>query len=458
MVAVLRAAAQAPPPSVSKPVTLALPVPPKLSEVFPDPTHLYTLPELIDFAESHNPGTRIAWEIAKQRASQAGVARSALYPTLAVAAVAQQTRVRVLFGNAFFQQDVTSVEPAISVVYTILDFGRRANLQAAETAVLAADFAFNDTHRRIVYAVTASFYRLNSAVAQTTAAEATLTNAQTIQTAAETRLTSGLATLPDVLQARAANSEASYQLETVRGLVRLAHGDLAEALGVSPTAVLNVRNLDGVQTPELSGSATAFIERALQQRPDLLSQVAQIRADEADVRSAKSRYSPTLAFRARLGEQYQRGLQPPNSALSSTAPAWQAQLNASWTVFDGRARFYELDRARSALRQAEAEYAERRDRIEDEVWSAYSNVQTSLRREDAARDLLQASEQSYNAALEAYRYGVRNFLDVVSAQRTLAQARTAQIQSQAEVLTNFATLAFASGEVPTAHTASGGKP
>lgn len=87
------------------------------------------------------------------------------------------------------------------------------------------------------------------------------------------------------------------------------------------------------------------------------------------------------------------------------------------------------------------------DRIAAEVWAAYSNVQTSLHRQDAARALLTASEQSYNAALEAYRLGVKNFLDVVSAQRTLAQARTAQVESQAEVLTNFAQLAFATADL-----------
>ena len=43
-------------------------------------------------------------------------------------------------------------------------------------------------------------------------------------------------------------------------------------------------------------------------------------------------------------------------------------------------------------------------------------------------------------------WGVKNFLDVVSAQRALAQARTAQVQSQAEVLTDFAQLAFATGD------------
>ncbi len=86
------------------------------------------------------------------------------------------------------------------------------------------------------------------------------------------------------------------------------------------------------------------------------------------------------------------------------------------------------------------------DHVAQEVWAAYSNVQTSLHRQEAAKVLLTAAEQSYDAALEAYRLGVKNFLDVVAAQRALAQARTAQVQSEAEVLTDFAQLAFATGD------------
>lgn len=261
----------------------------------------YSLPELIDFAEAHNPETRISWERAKQRAAQIGIARAALFPAVAVAALAQQSRYRVLFGDAFFRQDVTAIQPTLSVYYTLLDFGaRRAGIQSAQAGLLAADFAFNNTHRQIIFAVTAAYYRLNSALAAAGAAEATLANAQTVQSAAEARLQNGLATLPDVLEARAATAQASYELETVRGAERLAHGQLAEALGIQPTAAINVQNLNGMDVPALTESADVFIRRALAQRPDLLAQAMQVQAAEAAIRAARSQYFPKVTFRAAL--------------------------------------------------------------------------------------------------------------------------------------------------------------
>src|SRR5262249_6217542 len=47
-----------------------------------DPAHPFTLAELIDVAEHHNPSTRMIWERAKRKARELGLAKSAYYPEL----------------------------------------------------------------------------------------------------------------------------------------------------------------------------------------------------------------------------------------------------------------------------------------------------------------------------------------------------------------------------------------
>ncbi len=88
-----------------------------------------------------------------------------------------------------------------------------------------------------------------------------------------------------------------------------------------------------------------------------------------------------------------------------------------------------------------------RDQIADEVWTAYSNAKTALRQKQAAAALLESADQSYTAALRAYNLGVRNLLDVVAAQRALAQARTADVTARTQVLTQMSNLAFRTGEL-----------
>ncbi len=51
-----------------------------------DSAKTYSLSELIDLAEAHNPATRVSWERARAQAAALGVSRSELFPTLAAAA------------------------------------------------------------------------------------------------------------------------------------------------------------------------------------------------------------------------------------------------------------------------------------------------------------------------------------------------------------------------------------
>jgi outer membrane protein TolC len=121
-------------------------------------------------------------------------------------------------------------------------------------------------------------------------------------------------------------------------------------------------------------------------------------------------------------------------------------FNLHWTVFDGGARKNRLAEAQAEVRAAQAQTNARRNQIADEVWTAYSNLNTAFRQRQAAIALLESANQSYNAALESYKYGVRNLLDVTNAQRTLAQGRSADILARTQVLTSVAELAFTTGD------------
>src|SRR5215469_17604320 len=196
-----------------------------------DPAKTYSLAELIDFAETHNPQTRLAWERARAQAAALGIARSELYPTLAAVALSETDRSEILIDNKFVRQTTQDFEVALELNYTIFDFGARSGrINAASAEVLATNFAFNDVHRRIIYQVQQAYYQLLNASGQEDAARASLSNAQAVQQAAEDRLNNGLSTLPDVLEARSATAQAEYELQAVLGAQEIARGDLATSL------------------------------------------------------------------------------------------------------------------------------------------------------------------------------------------------------------------------------------
>jgi outer membrane protein len=261
-------------------------------------SHLYTLPELVDIAERNNPETRAVWEQAKERASAAGIARSALLPTVAALASASYNQYS-LFATRFYHEDLATFPATLSVNYTVFDFGARdANIGGAKANLLAADFTFNDAHRKVIFEVAEAYYRLLDAMSEEDAAQATLTDAQTVQQATEAKLANGLATLPDVLEARAETAQARYEVASIGGLEDIAHGVLANVLGVAPTGSFRVEDVSKAPLPaEVEESVQTITARALGQRPDLLAEVASLRSADAAIRGLIRRTIRQSAFR-----------------------------------------------------------------------------------------------------------------------------------------------------------------
>ena len=413
-----------------------------------DPAKVYSLPELIELAEAHNPATRVSWERARAQAASLGVARGELYPTLAAAALSHTARQEAFFGSRFYGQVVQDFQVELDLNYTVFDFGvRSGRINAAKAQVLAANFAFNDTHRQVIYQVQQAYYRLLSSMGQEDSARASLSNAQAVQQAAEDRLAHGLATLPDVLEARSATAQAEYDLQAIVGAEEIARGDLATAVGTSATTGVRVEPLDQMLTPEsIGGTVDLAINRALGQRPDLMQQVAGIRSATARVKEAGAAYYPALRLNVSPSVPSLYGIQSPFPWAHTADLVGSVRFNLTWSIFDGGARKHRVAEAQAEVHAAEAQANVKRNQIADEVWAAYSNLNTAFRQRQAAIALLESASQSYSAALESYNYGVRNLLDVTAAQRTLAQARSADVMARTQVLTAFAELAFRTGD------------
>jgi outer membrane protein len=259
-----------------------------------DADKVYSLAELIDLAEACNPETPSAWEGARAQTAALGIARSELLPLIAAVSLVGVNRQEAGLGSQFYRQTIPDFQVALDLTYTIFDFGTRHGRINASAQLLASNFAFNDVHRQLIFDVSQAYYRLLNAAGQEEAADASVVNAQAVQQAAEERLRNGLATLPDLLEARSATAEAQYNLQAVLGAEEIARGDLATALGAPAATRIHVQPLNEVPTPEsVTESVEAPIRRALQQRPDLQARFAELQKAKAERQRARAAFYPT---------------------------------------------------------------------------------------------------------------------------------------------------------------------
>jgi TolC family type I secretion outer membrane protein len=413
-----------------------------------EPEKTYDLPELIDIAESSHPETRAAWEQARAAAGAVGLSKSTYYPYLA--ALASEDFEHSLFALAsVFPGNAVEENAGFDLNWLLFDFGgRKAAVAEARDQLMLANVNFNATHQKVVFSVIEGFYNYNTSRQQVEAAQSTLEAAQTVAEAAKAKFDNGLGTTQDVLQAQQELAQADYDLEAARGALDDSRVALVDALGVFPTTQIQVAKIPEkpVQN-DVDEPMDDLIERALVQRPDLLGKLASLKTSQAAVRKARAAYYPQISLDASAGWQ-KLDVNAYNSPYTGNSkPVYAAGLAISVPIFDGFARRNNLRIAQAQLKAAESDLADSRDTAVEQVMTAYIDLQTAMRKQEAAEVLLSAAQMAFDASLASYKNGLGTYVDVEVAQKNLATARTTLVDTRSAIYTSKTTLALSVGDL-----------
>jgi len=437
------------------------------SHVSINPRKIYGLAELIDIAERNNPDTRVAWERARQAAAAVGLSESAYYPFLVASAAAGYDRAFIPFptltanpthpslsnvritGGSSLVTEAQVYRGELSAKWLLLDFGERsAVVAAAREQLMMANVGFNGTHQKIVFQVTDRFYQLGTARQKVLVSQSALEAAQTVEQAVQARIDNGLATKPELLQAQQQTAQTAFDVEATTGAESDARVALVESIGLLPTVPLHVADLGQRSTSEeTNGSVDELIERALSQRPDLVAKLANVRAKHDGIRKVRAEYYPKVAIDAHATETELDVSINHSDYFGDHRPTYGVFLTASIPIFDGFGRRHKMEMAEAELHGAENELAGARDSAVREVWKAYTDFKTALRKQESAAKLVTASQNAFDAVLESYKNGLSTYPEIVSAQRNLASARSVSHDTQSAIFTAATALALSTGDL-----------
>ncbi|HTR62670.1 MAG TPA: TolC family protein [Candidatus Binataceae bacterium] len=408
-----------------------------------------SLPTLIDISLTNNPDTRRTWENARAAAAAYGASRSPYYPLVSVGADAGYQRLLFQTGPRTAAIQQWQVEPMMNLTYTLADFGRRSSdAEIARQRLAASNFVFNRTMQNVVFGVQRSFYALAAAEAAVQAAQENVQLATTDLEAVQQRLNLGLATQPALLLAKERKAQSEFELENTKTLVNDSRAALAVAIGVPANQPLDVESLQNQSVPKTLGQEVdALIATAVRERPDLSAQVANLRESEAEQARARADWFPTVTLGANYTQSawwYNFNGAPINI---NNQPQYAALLGVQWDLFTGFRRLNDD-------RRTEAQHASQRESVRSleletiaEVWRTYYDFQTAVKRYEFAQALLAAAQESYDDNIETYRQGLSTIVELLTADRDLANARFTMIQATAQVLTSSAAVANAVGAV-----------
>jgi len=393
-----------------------------------------TLAMAVDIALQNNPATRAAWADAKAAAAGYGSAQGAWYPTAGLSG--NFSRYKGLPTTSDSADPVTEYAVTASLSYLLFDFGgRSATVELSRQALLAADWTHNAVIQNTVLQVETAFFNYAGALAMLDANKTSLSEAEANLAAAKERRRLGVATKADELQAQTAYSEVKLAVQGAEGQVRTAKGALAVAMGF----FADLLNEFVIETPEFPGnglSATVdkLIVQALASRPDLQAARAQVLESEARVEHARSRMLPSLSAGGSLSRIWLKDVPGFNDTYSLA-------LTLQIPVFTGFSQEYDLIKAKEEADAARERARSFEQTVVFQVFSAHSAFLTANERVKTTDDLVASALESEEVALGRYKEGVGNILDLLSAQRVLANARAVQINARLDWFISLAQLA-----------------
>jgi outer membrane protein len=438
--------------------------------------HVYSLPELIDLAESTNPDTRIGWQRARQAALGVGIAMAGYFPIVSALTLVgyQHTwfpvpnlRGSVLGINPFQilpsvsfmvpqlpQQsgdigvDTWQVLPFLFVRWEVFNLGRGAEVRAAKELSAAANALFTAEHERVIFEVARAFFRLNAARAQVAVSRDALERTREIAKAAEARFAQGLATVVETAEARREVAQSEYSVAQAQSLEIAAYAALVSAVGIDPEVHLEAAgNASGALPARLARTVDAYVEEALTARADLRAARIRLPATDAVVTRSKAAYAPRVILTGTGGAAVLGAHVDGINLPTLTLPNFTVGVNFEWLLFDGGLREVQAEIARAQNAEAAQLLVKIQHQVVQEVVTAYNEVNASLSRYQAATALFDTAATAEAAVTKSYLNGLATFTDTMSAQKARALASAAKEQSFADALVATTTLAFTAGEL-----------
>jgi outer membrane protein TolC len=324
-----------------------------------------------------------------------------------------------------------------SMNLSVYDAVQRRNWQAAKQTERAMVLSAKDTRELVALAAGGSYLQTVATAARVASQQAQVNNAQAIYNQAVVRKQAGTNARIDVTRSLVEFQTEQQRLSSLQADLRKQKISLARIIGLPLGRELNLTDKLRFETTTLPDTDES-IQRALQHRADVQAAEAQMRAAEQQVSAARAERFPSVT----LGGDY--GVIGANPVSTHGVFAVTGSLNVP--VWQGGRIKGDIQQAEATLYQRQAELADQRGRVEQDVRTALIELQTALGQVQLAESNRNYANDTLSQARDRFNAGVATTVEVVQAQEQVANAESDYISSLFSFNLARLTLARATGE------------
>jgi outer membrane protein TolC len=279
----------------------------------------------------------------------------------------------------------------------------------------ATNLSARDARELVVLAVASSYLQCVATAARIDSQRAQVANAQAVYDQAQVRKEAGTNAKIDVMRTLVELQTHKQRLSSLDSDFRRQKLALARAIGLPlDREVILSEPLAPVTAP--IPEAAAAVRVAFQQRLDLQAAEAQVRAAERAVSAARAERLPTVAFNGDWGVT---GANPVEARI-----VFAATGSVSVPIWTGHRIKADVLQAESALHQRQAELADQRGKVEQDVRASLIELETATGQIQVAAANRDYAAETLREARDRFQLGVATTVEVVQAQEQVASAET----------------------------------
>jgi outer membrane protein TolC len=378
-----------------------------------------TLEEAYDRVAESDQSVRIAWLAARKADYEPASALTRMGPQLIGTVSGDRLHRSVSSGTpaSTLNSRTGTGQVGLTLDQPLLDMTVFPAYRRGKLVSKATQLQYQSLVRQVLLSVTSAYYAVlqqeQIVVVDQQAVELAKENVEV----AEKRAKAGEVTRTDTLRATAQYQENKRTLIESTSTLDLRRNTLANLLNMDPAQGVEVRE-PGTTTASIPSFAS-LLGTAYAKREDLQAQELTIHQDEERRKEIRAQYAPKISAQISALS---------NSTSNTTANdadthSWQAGISMSLPFMTGGQREIDLKTSAIQIEQTKLDYDKLRKSIQEEVKTAWVDVQTLKETIVALKAEVEAAERGYEDLQSQYKAGTAKSIDVLDALKTLNSAR-----------------------------------
>jgi outer membrane protein TolC len=300
-----------------------------------------------------------------------------------------------------------------NLTQSVWDPVARRNWHASQESERASNLSARDAREMVVLAVAGAYLQTIATDAQVISQRAQVDNAQAVYHQAEVRKEAGTNARIDVTRTLVELQGQQQRLNALQADLRKQKLALARLIGLPLDRELVLSDplaFNPSAVPEPAGA----VQQAFQTRWDLKAAESQVHAAEIVVSAAHAERLPSATLTADYG------VLGPSPVSNHGVYTVTGSVNVP--LYQGGRVKADVEQAEATLHQRQAELADQRGRVEQEVRSALIELETAIGEVRLAESNRGFANETLRQAQDRFNAGVTTTVEVVQAQEQVASA------------------------------------